>query len=174
MPSPMLCVPRPEILLDGPGPDVTLVRTSSPPAVADWTTLTIEDYYQIGRRLTIPSRSFGLVEVTYDLESNLPPGTIRTTMVLAAEHAKARAGQKTRLPDRITSVTRSGVSWTVFDPTDIIAKGKSGIPEIDAWLSMVNPLAQRRRAKLTRVGQPKRISHEWVGVNTHDAVDDIP
>jgi hypothetical protein len=39
----------------------------------------------------------------------------------------------------VTSVSRQGISYQMIDPTDILATGKTGLPEVDLWLSAVNP-----------------------------------
>jgi len=58
--------------------------------------------------------------------------------VLACEFVKACSGQKCRLPTGVTSVARQGVAFTVGAAFDT---GRTGIPEVDAWLRTVNPKA---------------------------------
>lgn len=78
------------------------------------------------------------VRVRYRIKPNLAVGADRATKTLATEFWKARAGQKCSLPDRITSVTRQGVSWTVLDPQDFLSYGRVGIGPIDGWLAVVH------------------------------------
>lgn len=68
----------------------------------------------------------------------VPAGADRLTGLLAKEFMASCTGDKCRLPRTVTQVTRRGVSY-VFDPTPIYTAGKTGLAEIDLWLSAVNP-----------------------------------
>ncbi len=69
-----------------------------------------------------------------------PPANVAVLVgLLALEFLSACSGGKCRLPRRVTSVSRQGVSYQMIDPTDIYATGKTGLPEVDLWLSAVNP-----------------------------------
>jgi hypothetical protein len=78
-----------------------------------------------------------VVRIVYEIGSNLPPGTESLTAWLATEFGKAASGQACALPERITNITRQGVSWTVLDPQDFLDKGFTGMSRIDAWLAPV-------------------------------------
>lgn len=78
-----------------------------------------------------------VVRVHYKTSNNLPPGADRAAHRLAEEYVKAATGQKCNLPERITSITRQGASWTVLDPQDFLQDGLSGIGPIDQWLAQV-------------------------------------
>lgn len=100
--------------------------------------------YRIGndwpqQDLTQPLDEPGTWSVTYTRGNPPPPGTAKLVGLLAAEFLAACSGGKCRLPRRVKSVTRQGVSYDMVDPTDIYASGKTGIPEIDLWLTAVNP-----------------------------------
>jgi len=75
-----------------------------------------------------------VIQVAYEIESTLPPGTEGLTAWLATEYGKAATGQKCALPERITNVTRQGVSWTILDPQDFMDKGFTGMARVDNWL----------------------------------------
>ncbi|MFJ8934028.1 hypothetical protein ACIRLA_46435 [Streptomyces sp. NPDC102364] len=69
----------------------------------------------------------------------VPEGGKRAAGILACEFAKACTGDKRcRIPANVSQVTRDGVAYT-FDPTTFYDNGKTGIPEVDLWLSAVNP-----------------------------------
>ena len=74
------------------------------------------------------------VRVRYSVDSNLPPGSPGVVCRLADEYYKAATGQACSLPERITSITRQGVSWTVLDPQTFFERGMTGIGPIDHWL----------------------------------------
>lgn len=81
----------------------------------------------------------GTWSVSYTRGIPPPPGTAKLVGLLAAEFLAACRGGKCRLPRRVRSVSRQGVSYDMIDPTDIYSTGKTGIPEVDLWLSAVNP-----------------------------------
>lgn len=89
--------------------------------------------------LTRPLDEAGTWSVTYTRGVPVPPGTAKLVGLLAAEFLAACRGGKCKLPRRVRSVTRQSVSYDMIDPTDIYTSGKTGIPEVDLWLSAVNP-----------------------------------
>lgn len=80
-----------------------------------------------------------VVRVVYTVASNLPPGTEALCAWLAIEYGKAAQGTSCALPERITSVTRQGVSWTVLDSQEFLDKGYTGMSHVDHWLAAVKP-----------------------------------
>lgn len=78
------------------------------------------------------------LHIRYRVGSNLPPGAKRHVLKLANEFWKSSAGKSCALPERITNVTRQGVSWTILDPLDFLDKGLTGIGSIDLWVSRIN------------------------------------
>lgn len=100
--------------------------------------------YRIGadwphQDLTRPLDEPGTWSVTYTRGNPPPPGTAKLVGLLAQEFLAACSGGKCRLPRRVQSVSRQGVSYQMIDPTSILKEGKTGIPEIDLWLQAVNP-----------------------------------
>lgn len=89
--------------------------------------------------LTQPLDEPGTWSVTYTRGNPPPGGTAKLVGLLAKEFLAACSGGKCRLPRRVQSVTRQGVTYDMIDPTDIYAAGKTGISEVDLWLSAVNP-----------------------------------
>ena len=76
--------------------------------------------------------------MTYVISSNLPPGTVGKVGWLASELMKSYQGSGAcALPERITSVTRQGMTWTLLDPGDYLDRGLIGVPAVDAWLMAV-------------------------------------
>lgn len=56
--------------------------------------------------------------------------------------------EKCRLPMRVTQVTRQGVSWTLLDPQEFMADGRTGLYTIDLFLKTVNPAKALKRARV--------------------------
>ena len=62
-----------------------------------------------------------------------------------------------KLPSRVTNVVRQGVSFTVLDPQDFLSEGRTGLYEVDLFLSSVNPNGLRRRATAWSPGMTGRV-----------------
>jgi hypothetical protein len=94
------------------------------------------------------------VYVTYTY-GNPPPGPLLAAInSLAQEFASYREGEDCRLPERITSVSRQGVSWTILDPQDFLENGQTGIYEVDLALSLYGPRAFARARVFTPSNPP--------------------
>lgn len=68
-----------------------------------------------------------------------PSGTANMVGTLAKEFLAACSGGACRLPRTVTTASRNGVTYRVYDPAVIYGNGKTGIPEIDLWLAAINP-----------------------------------
>lgn len=83
------------------------------------------------------------VRVAYRTRPNIPPGAGRVVKKLAEEYVKAVCGDKScKLPERITSVTRQGVSWSLLDPQEFLDRGLVGIGAVDHWLNVATQTAR--------------------------------
>ena len=85
------------------------------------------------------------IDVTYNF-GNRPSGVVlHAIQVLAAEMQKADVDDdECRLPSRVTTVNRQGVSWTLIDPMDFIDKGRTGIIEVDMALNSATTKSKAR------------------------------
>lgn len=90
------------------------------------------------QRLDLPLTAHDTLGVSYMWGEPVPAGGDMMTAVLAREMARACMGEKCRLPGRVTSVSRDGVSMTL-DPTLIYKFRVTGLPEVDQWVASVNP-----------------------------------
>jgi hypothetical protein len=52
------------------------------------------------------------------------------------------------LPDRVTSVDRQGLSFTILDPQDFIDDGRTGMYEVDLFIKTANPIKARKRPRV--------------------------
>lgn len=86
-----------------------------------------------------PAGEDGTWSVTYLRGEPVPAGVDVLTGMLAREMIAATSGSKCRLPSNITAVSRNGVTYQVYNPNDIFANGKTGLSEVDLWLSAINP-----------------------------------
>lgn len=101
-----------------------LLRSSPWPVVND---LALED--------TEP----GTWSVTYSRGIPVPEAGQFAAGLLAGEILKAMLARPCRLPSRATSVARQGVDIQLIDPETMFEGGRTGIPEVDLWLTAVNP-----------------------------------
>lgn len=79
---------------------------------------------------------------TVDYLQGVPPpaGADQMVAILAREFWRACTGDKAcRLPKRVESVSRQGISLKMFDPNALFTNSQTGIPEIDMWVQAVNP-----------------------------------
>lgn len=96
------------------------------------------------------------LEVTYTFGTPIPSAGKRAAARLANELILSDMGSaQCALPERISSVTRQGVSYTVLDPQEFISNGRVGIYEIDLFLAAVNPSKAKKRPKVFLAGGPR-------------------
>ena len=81
----------------------------------------------------------GAFTVTYTYGTPVPTLGKQATVELACELVKSAVGKPCRLPQRVTSLTRQGVSMTFLDPQDFLTEGRTGLYVCDLWLATVNP-----------------------------------
>jgi hypothetical protein len=89
------------------------------------------------------------LSVTYTYGTPPPAAGKRAAIRLANELILSDRGSAAcALPERISSVNRQGVSYTIMDPQEFISNGKVGIYEIDLFLAAVNPYKAKKRPKV--------------------------
>lgn len=101
--------------------------------------------------------------VTYLRGTPVPLAGLKAAGAFACELAKACTGGRCRIPWQVTNVTRDGMSWQL-DPSAFYAKGLTGLPETDVWLSAVNPGKNRRPSSVWSPDTAERGSmRTWPG-----------
>lgn len=96
------------------------------------------------------------VEVTYTYGTPPPTAGKAAARILATELVKMYEGDDTcALPQRVTSVSRQGVSYTLLDSQDFIDELRTGIYAIDLFLKTSNPDRARARARVFSPDVPK-------------------
>jgi hypothetical protein len=78
-------------------------------------------------------------EVTYLRGRPVPVALASATATLACEFARACIGGPCRLPTRITSISRQGITVSVADIEDVLKNGLSGLWELDQLIMAYNP-----------------------------------
>src|SRR5690606_26066328 len=78
-------------------------------------------------------------EITFLQGEVVPPGGGLVAGILACEYAKALCNDNScRLPKRVTTVTRQGLTMAMLDNFLDLEKGYTGIREIDDWVTTQN------------------------------------
>ena len=72
------------------------------------------------------------------------------------------------LPERVTSVNREGLSYTIFDPQSYLMERKTGLPSVDLWLAAVNPAKSLRPSGVWTPDAPPPVNHKVRWVNFED------
>lgn len=116
------------------------------------------DYQHLDRPLT-EHDTFG---IRYWRGTPVPPGGRRALAALAWELVRACQGdQECRLPDRVREISREGITMTMVDPQEFLTEGRTGITEIDLWLSTVNPTKQRSPSAVWSPDLPQQHSDPY-------------
>jgi hypothetical protein len=88
------------------------------------------------------------IKIRYRFGQPPPVTGRRAAKVLADQFVRSWSGEACKLPQRLTSITRQGISMTVLDSQDFLDQGKTGLYEVDLFLRAVNPSKATRRAKV--------------------------
>ena len=95
-------------------------------------------------------------EITYSYGTPVPIAGKMAARKLAIEFARLWSGDEgCELPQRVTSVSRQGVSYTILDNQEFIDELRTGLYEIDLFLKVTNPDNSRRRSKVFSPDQPR-------------------
>jgi len=95
-------------------------------------------------------------EITYEYGAEVPMAGKMAAKTLATEFAKLWSGdEECMLPQRVTSVSRQGVSYTILDNQEFIAELRTGLYAVDLFLKTVNPDNAKRKAKVFSVDNPR-------------------
>ena len=96
------------------------------------------------------------IEITYSYGSVVPVAGKMAARTLAIEFAKLWAGDDDCvLPQRVTSIARQGVSYTLLDSQDFIAELRTGVYAIDLFLKSVNPDGAKARSRVFSPDMPR-------------------
>lgn len=98
------------------------------------------------QRLDLPDTEDGTFAVTYHYGQIPPAAGVLACNKLAQHIVLPQLGDSTKMPQRVTSVQRQGISSMTVDVMDIVKTGKTGIYEVDLFLRMSNPQQSSRQA----------------------------
>jgi len=96
------------------------------------------------------------VDVTYSYGIAPPVMGKQAARLLAIEFIKLWSGDdECALPQRVTSISRQGVSYTLLDSQDFLQEMRVGIYAIDLFLKTVNPDKAKNRARVFSPDMPR-------------------
>lgn len=61
-----------------------------------------------------------------------------------------------RIPERVRSVSREGISFDLIDPQEFMDDGRTGIWEIDLFIRTANPSRAKKQPRLLSASDPRR------------------
>lgn len=100
-------------------------------------------------------------EVTYLWGLPMPAVLQRAAGELACEWAKNCLGQACRLPQRVTSISRQGVSVTLADVDQLLENGLTGLMTVDSVIRAFNPYRLPSRMKIASPDLPTIRRTTW-------------
>jgi len=96
----------------------------------------------------------GSFSVTYFKGLAVPSVVLRAAGELACEWAKSCMGQPCRLPQRIQSIVRQGVTISMVDIDTLLARGLTGVDTVDQIIAQINPYGLRSAMRISSPDQP--------------------
>lgn len=98
------------------------------------------------------------VEYSYGM---MPPSAGRMAASTLANELLILLGENSnadycRIPERVTSVSREGISFDMINPMEFIDEGKTGIWEIDLFIRTANPSRAKKQPRLLSASDPRR------------------
>ena len=88
-------------------------------------------------------------EVYYKYGVNPPKAGVEAAIALGNEFLlKVDGDDRCRLPERVSSITRQGVSIRVGDSQEFFEQGRTGIYEVDLFIKAYNPSKAKKKARV--------------------------
>jgi len=97
------------------------------------------------------NQNAGLIDtwsVTYHKGRVPTPAVLDAAGTLACEYLKFCTGGQCRLPGRVTNIIRQGVQIELIDPTTLLDRNLTGLPEVDQVIVSINPFGQKAPMRL--------------------------
>lgn len=117
--------------------------------VRDWEWLARLDgfVWPCCQNLRLPDTELGTMSVRYQWGVLPPDAGVLACAALAYHLALALSPDPDgacKLPERVQTITRQGVSMAIIDPLTLFADGLTGLAEVDLWVASVNRGNERR------------------------------
>lgn len=159
------CVSLCEVLLPDPICSINEVKIDG--VVVDPTTYRVDDFRKLVRLgtdcwptcqdLTKPDTEVGTWSVNLTYGREIPALVRMAAEEMACELIKGCAGGPCRLPQRVSSVTRQGISVSFLDDMQFLSQGLTGLYLVDLAARTYNP---KRLARRPNVSSPDSVN-QW-------------
>lgn len=116
------------------------------------------------QRIDLPDTDEDTWSVTYTYGQEPPLGGVKAAASLGCQLAlgwQPETVGQCRLPKRVTTVTRQGITLGVIDPLSLFADGLTGLPEVDLWVQSIR-LGQQRRQAAVMVPGARRVGYRKI------------
>lgn len=98
------------------------------------------------------------IEVDFTYGDAVPSAGVLAAATLACELVRANGGDdgaECRLPKRVQTITRQGVTMALLDPMSFLENGRTGIYEVDLFLSAYVSSGGARESGITNPDMPR-------------------
>lgn len=95
--------------------------------------------------LSLPATEEGTWAITLSYGREVPELVLRATAEIAGELLKSCVGAPCKLPQRLNSITRQGVTVSFIDPQEFLRNGRTGFYLADLAIQAYNPRGLQRR-----------------------------
>lgn len=148
------CTTLPELTLSG-WPLVSITEILIDGAVLDPSAYRIDDWKRLVRvdgeqwpacqNLALATTGADTFQITFAYGAPPPAAGVKAAATLGCQLALACAGSsECRLPQRVQSITRQGVSMVLLDPFTFFDDGRTGLYDVDLFLAAYGPTAKKR------------------------------
>lgn len=103
-------------------------------------------FWPTSQDLSKDSTQVGTFEVTFTYGASIDIDTTAVCAMFAVQLAKGYSNIACQLPERVSTVTRQGVTVAFIDLMQFLEKNKTGIYMVDQWLQAVNPYGRTKSA----------------------------
>lgn len=142
-----------EVVLPGPIAEVTEVLINDVEVALG--AFRVDNYNRLVRTDGGKFPSCHGLEVTYLKGEAIPEGGELVAGILACEYAKGMCGDEScRLPKRVSTITRQGITMAMLDSFDKLQVGMTGIWEIDDWIATFTTNIHMGPWQMGRVSSP--------------------
>jgi len=88
--------------------------------------------------MMLPDTESGTFSVKFTYGEDPPQSGKDAATTMATEFARLYSGAANRLPARIQSITRQGVTMTIIDPMQFLDDGLTGLYDVDLFIRQYN------------------------------------
>lgn len=100
------------------------------------------------------------ITVDYSYGMMPPKAGVLAASTLANEllilMGEGTSNSECRIPERVTSVSREGISFDLIDPQEFLDDGRTGIWEIDLFIRTANPARAKKQPRILSANDPRR------------------